>query len=329
MAGFSGAIGRPGGRAGRTSWIGPPRCWPSTRSTSTGPAVEMPPVPGDPDTLRASGRQVGSAAACGAFAGDERGDGPEPLDPSLFAGPAGDRVRAFLDQLHFASVAAATAMDRVASAIPRVALAIEEAQKDETFMNKADDRYHQARDVYQQAAAAVTRAANDVMTAATRVISTASVAALDPVHGSAVAAAVQRELHDAEHRLDQARHQAASDQRLREEAQRAYRRARHTFDQADDRRRRQLRSFAVTVRGGGSGHHRLCPADRAGAGKPVGVGGRGPGPGQHLADPRIHTSGGAHAHPGGGHVGRWAGRDSGRRRPSGRARGGRGLRHLR
>jgi len=167
------------------------------------------------------------------------------LDPGVFAGPAGDRVRAYLEHLHFATATAAKAMDRVASAIPRVAQAIEEAQHDETRMDDAQTRYDTARRTYDQAAGAVTSAAGDVISAEAGVISASHVLALDPVGGSGAVAAAQGALRGAEGRLRQASQQAAADQRLMNEAERAYQRARHTFEQADERRQRELRNFAL------------------------------------------------------------------------------------
>ena len=201
-------------------------------------------VPGDPEAARAAGRLVGRAAVAVHAQGTGAGTARSQLDPAAFAGPAGDRVRAFLEQLHRANAAAATAMDRVASAIPRVAQAIEEAQKDETVMGKAKARLGEARRVYDAAALAVTRATGDVTAAAAGVISAYRAQALDPLHASGVAASAEQRLRDAERRLGQAQHQARIDQHLMDEAQRDYQRARHTFQQADDGRRRELRRFA-------------------------------------------------------------------------------------
>ena len=111
-------------------------------------------------------------------------------------------------------------------------------------MGKAKARLGEARRVYDAAALAVTRATGDVTAAAAGVISAYRAQALDPLHASGVAASAEQRLRDAERRLGQAQHQARIDQHLMDEAQRDYQRARRTFQQADDGRRRELRRFA-------------------------------------------------------------------------------------
>lgn len=210
------------------------------------------PVAGDPEAIQAHGHRVGAAAAAVHSQGRDVATARSQLGPEVFAGPAGDRVRAFLDQLHRVSTTAAKALDRVASAMPGVARAVEEAQKDETLRNQARDRYHKAQGVYERAAQAVTRAAGEVIAAAGAVESATTVAAVDPTHGSGAVAAAQGHLRDAERRLERAQHQAKVDHHLMDEAQRDFQRAQHRFQLADQARRQALRKFAL-----------LCAAEEA------------------------------------------------------------------
>lgn len=205
----------------------------------------MPPVAGDPEGIRTSGRRYGSAAAALHSQAEGLYAARIHLAPGVFVGPAGDRVREYLDHLHFSTATAAKAMDRVASAIPRVAHSIEEAQKDQILMKKAEDRYNKAKGVHDRAANAVIKAGSDVTSAEYEVVSAAHIDALSGGHGSGGLAAAQGRLRDAEARLEQAQHRATVDQHLMAEAERDYQRARHTFEQADERRRKELRSFAL------------------------------------------------------------------------------------
>lgn len=97
----------------------------------------MAPVAGDAGGVRTLCQSWGANAAAVHSQSVGFGQAAATIHPSVFAGPAGDRMRTNVSQLQAASAAVAAAYDQVASYLPRVADAIEKAKEAETAERNA------------------------------------------------------------------------------------------------------------------------------------------------------------------------------------------------
>lgn len=160
------------------------------------------------------------------------------LSVATFAGPAGDKVRALINQLHGATTAAAQAFDRVASQMPRVAHAIEEAQADEKAAQRAEQHYKTAKTAKTAEAAAQTAStqAEATLNAAQSAARSANPAVAALAHASVPVA--ENTLQDAQRKLHQAQvklHQADTD----------YHRALQHFEAAEQHAETVRNAFAL------------------------------------------------------------------------------------
>ncbi|MDQ2729606.1 MAG: hypothetical protein M3Y91_17485 [Actinomycetota bacterium] len=108
-------------------------------------------VTGDPGGVRTLSQSLGTTAATvhGQTVGFAQAC--STIHPSVFTGPAGDRMRSNVSQLQAASAALAEAYDRVASFLPRVADAIEKAQEAERTEQRAAQALSQSEQALGQA----------------------------------------------------------------------------------------------------------------------------------------------------------------------------------
>ncbi|MDQ2728736.1 MAG: hypothetical protein M3Y91_12950 [Actinomycetota bacterium] len=189
----------------------------------------------EPDSILSGGRGYGAAANAAHEQAYRLVRANAHLSAAAFAGPAGDKARALLDQLHGATTAAAQAFDRVASEMPRVAHAIEEAQTDEKAAQRTERLY--------QAAKTAETGAQTTMTQATAALSAAQSAAASPNPAIAALAhttvpIAEKTCQDAQHKLHQAQvklHQADLD----------HRRALRRFEEAQQHANTVRNAFAL------------------------------------------------------------------------------------
>jgi hypothetical protein len=191
-------------------------------------------VTGDADGVRKLGRTWAAMGHAADVEAARLGRAAAAIPAASFAGPAGDRMRAYLSTLQAGTTAMAAAYDRVASAAPRVAEAIEHARNAERSRDEA--REHVAR------ATKAVEIAQTAFEAAQTALSTHHTTPLGlvgaPIGPSAAELAA---LAQAEHRLSRA-------QRELDDAQRALRAAEHRFQDADDDRERASRAYAALCR---------------------------------------------------------------------------------